>query len=519
MSPLNNVKHAGADPAVLVVGAGPTGLALAVDLARRGVPALLLERNAALFPGSRGKGLQPRTLEVLDDLGVVDAVLAAGGPYPPMLGWDGDRPLGAYEMVARPTGPVPGVPYPEGRMLPQWRTQRVLYERLRALGGDVRFGAGLADLAQDAHGVTARLDDGTSVRARWLVAADGGRSTVRALLGVDMTGGAVSDTQVLVADARVDGMSRDHWHVWADAPGGAVACCPLAGTDQFQIVARYGDGARPDTSPAGVRRLVAERTPFAASAVRDVGWVSAFRPRAALADRFRDGRVLLAGDAAHLHTPDGGQGLNTSVQDAYNLGWKLATALADGVAAADAEALVDSYERERRPVAEDVIGLSTRLHRAAEAGRPEGRRRGRETHQLDLGYRDGPLSRDTRRAPGGTLRAGDRAPDAECALAEGARVRLFDAFRGPHWTLLAVGGAPLPPLPPPPGSGPLPVRAYAVTPTEPHAHAAYGTGPALYLVRPDGYVGLATDDPAEVAAYARRYAPPYGPVRASAPAR
>ncbi|AXK35728.1 pentachlorophenol monooxygenase [Streptomyces armeniacus] len=504
MTSLNNVKDAGSGPAVLIVGAGPTGLTLAVDLARRGVPALLVERADGLFPGSRGKGLQPRTLEVFDDLGVIDRVLAAGGPYPRVMTWEDDRQLGEHDMAVRSPGPVPGVPYPEGVMLPQWRTQRVLYEGLRELGGDVLFGTALTELAQDESGVTARLGNGESVRSRWLVAADGGRSTVRGLLGIGMTGETVATEPMLVADARVEGLSREHWHMWPKAPGGGIALCPLAGTDQFQISAKLGENGHPGgpggpgTGLADVRRLVAERTPLDASAVRDLSWASTFVARAALADRFRDGRVLLAGDAAHIHSPMGGQGLNTSVQDAYNLGWKLAAALADP---GTEEALLDSYERERVEVAADVLGLSTRLHRAADAGREEGRRRGREVLQLDLGYRTGPLSRDTRGTPDGTLRAGDRAPDAECALPDGTPLRLFDAFRGPHCTLLAVGGAPADGAVP---AVPLPVRTYAVTMTEPHAREAYGTRPALFLIRPDGYVGLATEDPAEVAGYTLR---------------
>lgn len=145
---------------------------------------------------------------------------------------------------------------------------------------------------------------------------------------------------------------------------------------------------------------------------------SDFRPRAALADRFRSGRVFLAGDAAHVHSPAGGQGLDTSVQDAYNLGWKLGAVLRDRAP----ETLLGTYEEERRRAAAHVLGLSTRVHRG-EA------RRGRQTRQLGLGYRESSLTSETRSAAAG-VRAGDRAPDG---TVDG--VRLFDAFRGPHWTL------------------------------------------------------------------------------------
>ncbi|WKX70818.1 FAD-dependent monooxygenase [Streptomyces sp. XD-27] len=505
---------------VLVVGAGPAGLTLAVDLARRGIRALVVERGAELFPGSRGKGLQPRTQEVFDDLGVIGAVRAAGGPYPPMMDWDGDRRLGAFQMIDS-VEPTPGAPYHEVWMLPQWRTSRILYERLLELGGGVRFGTELTGFAQDADGVEARLRhadgvearlrhaDGstTTVGARYLVAADGGRSTVRAALGIGMTGETVDPRPMLVADVRIDGIDADHWHVWQQAPGGGIALCPLAGTDHFQVVAGYEDtDAVPDTSPEAVRRLVADRTPLTAADVREVLWASTFRTRAAMADRFREGRVFLVGDAAHVHSPAGGQGLNTSVQDAYNLGWKLAHVLRHG---AD-PALLDSYEEERLPVAAGVLGISTRIHRAAMAGDAEGQQRTAEVHQLGLSYRGGPLAAELRHAlPQGALRAGDRAPDAPCALPDLTPHRLFDAFRGPHFTLLALGGCE-----PPPYEGDL-LRTYAVGGPAPdlldtagHIRGGYAER-GLFLIRPDGYVALAApatpDGTRALADHLRRY--------------
>ncbi|WP_409059301.1 FAD-dependent monooxygenase [Streptomyces sp. SYP-A7185] len=474
---LNTVKERAArsgasavETDVLIVGAGPTGLTLACDLARRGVRALVVERSSALFPGSRGKGVQPRTQEVFDDLGIIAAAEAAGGPYPVGMVWrDGER-QGEHRMFDE-KGPTQDAPYDRPLMLPQWRTQEILYARLKELGGDdVRFGAGLTDLAQDARGVTARLADGGVVRAAYAVAADGGRSTVRAALGIGMTGESVDPHPVLVADVRVPTLDRDHWHMFPPAAegGGALAICPLAGTPDFQLTAQFTDGSAPDTSLDGVRAVVAARTHLAADAVTEVRWASDFRPRAAMADRFRAGRVFLAGDAAHVHSPAGGQGLNTSVQDAYNLGWKLGAVLRDG---APAE-LLDTYEAERMPVAERMLGLSTRIHRGEE-------RRGDATRQLGLGYRGGPLAVETRDGLAEeALRAGDRAPDGPC----GGGGRLFDVFRGPHFTLLAVGtDAELPSLAA--GWG----RVHRI-----EAYAPYGKG--LFLVRPDGYVGWAGED-------------------------
>ncbi|MFJ8820260.1 FAD-dependent monooxygenase [Streptomyces sp. NPDC102467] len=468
---------------VLIVGAGPTGLVLAADLARRGVRAMLVERAESLFPGSRGKGLQPRPQEVLYDLGVLDAIYAAGTEYPTMLAWEGDEPGQEWDMLKR-TEPSEQAPFTNAWLVPQARTQEVLYARLRELGGEVRFGTGLSGLEQDAEGVTATFEDGSAVRAGYVVAADGGRSTVRRALGIGMTGETVDPKPMLVADVRV---TRDapvpdtHWHIWPKAPEGGVAFCPLPSDDGrlFQLAAQYVDEtAVPDTSPAGVAKLLASRTPLLEEHIADAIWASDFRARAAMADRFREGRVFLAGDAAHIHSPAGGQGLNTSVQDAYNLSWKLAAVLSGAP-----QELLGTYEEERLPIAADILGISTRIHRAGANGMPV--QRGEEVQQLGIGYRESTLTRETRTGlPEGALRAGDRAPDGRRG-----GTRLFDLFRGPHWTLLAVGTeAELPPL-----EGEF-IRAARIP-----AYETYGSG--VFLVRPDGYVAWAGETADGAVAY------------------
>jgi 2-polyprenyl-6-methoxyphenol hydroxylase-like FAD-dependent oxidoreductase len=449
---------------VLIVGAGPTGLTLGIDLARRGVDALVVEGAEGLFPGSRGKGIQPRTQEVFDDLGVLDAIRAAGGPYPPRMVWQdgeraGEQPM--FESVEADEG----TPYTDPLMVAQWRTQEILHARLEELGGEVAFGREVTGLEQDADGVTVRFADGTTARARYVVAADGGRSAVRRAVGVAMTGETVDPNPFLVADVRVTGLDREYWHVFPGSDGGFVALCPLAGTSCFQLAARLPEGTEPDLSADGIGKLVAAYTHLDAGDVTELRWASDFRPRAALADRFRAGRVFLAGDAAHVHSPAGGQGLNTSVQDAYNLGWKLGAVLRGGAP----EALLDTYEEERRANAAAMLGLSTGVHRGEV-------RRGKATVQLGLGYRESSLSVECRTAPAG-VRAGDRAPDG---TVDG--VRLFDAFRGPHWTVLGAAVAGVRSLPAAPSS----------------------YGPGVYLVRPDGYVGWAGESTEGLREYAAR---------------
>jgi hypothetical protein len=280
-----------------------------------------------------------------------------------------------------------------------------------------------------------------------------------------------------VADVGIPSLDRDNWHVFPPRGDrdGFMALCPLPGTAEFQLVAQFPEGTAIDLSEEGVRALVAARSHIATADVAAVRCASDFRLRAALADRFRLGRVFLAGDAAHVHSPAGGQGLNTSIQDAYNLGWKLAAVVRGG---AD-HRLLDSYEEERRTIAADMLGLSTRVHRGEV-------RRGDATDQLDVNYRDGSLSVETRgHVPDEALHAGDRAPDGRRG-----GVRLFDAFRGPHWTLLTVGTNAALPV--------LPVPVVRIPPYE-----AYGSG--VFLVRPDGYVGWAGATAQGLSAYAARF--------------
>ncbi|MFM9447053.1 FAD-dependent monooxygenase [Streptomyces acidiscabies] len=419
---------------VLIVGAGPTGLTLGIDLARRGVAALVTEKGPALSPGSRGKGLQPRTLEVFEDLGVADEILAAGGPYPTTMTWRDGEQLGERPMFD-PVEEDEGSRFTEPWMIPQWRTQEILYDRLRALGGQLAFDHEALTLTQDTDGVRVTFTGGTEIRARYVVAADGGRSALRRALGIGLAcGETLSPDPIAVADVRVPGLSRMYWHMFPPSQEGTgfLALCPLAGTDHFQLVAQLtgGQGLDTDAEAASetVNAILRARTHL--SGATDLTWSSAFVPRTALADRFRAGRVFLAGDAAHIHTPAGGQGLNTSVQDAYNLGWKLGAVLRGAPSS-----LLDTYEEERRAVAADMLGLSTAIARS-EA------RRGRSTRQLDLNYRESSLSQGTTQV----LRAGDRVP----STLDGTDLHAL--LQGPDWTELTL----------PEG---------------------------VFLVRPDGYVG------------------------------
>ncbi|OWT72882.1 MULTISPECIES: FAD-dependent oxidoreductase [unclassified Achromobacter] len=417
-------------PDVLICGAGAAGLTLAIDLARRGVRARVIEKLASPFQGSRGKGIQPRTLEVFEDLGVLDRLVAIGGPYPPQRIHAADGSF--VESPLMETSPAtPAEPFQQPLMLPQFLTEGVLRDRLVELGGQVDFACELVGLEQDEAGVTASLRGSQGdemLRVRYLVGADGGRSFVRKSLGIDFPGKTLG-VRAIVADVVLTGLDRDAWHRFQDGDmAQQVMICPLAGTDLFQVQAPIPHGVDVDLSAEGLSALLLARTGRPQIQVHAVHWASAYEMNARLADRYRAGRVLLVGDAAHIHPPTGGQGLNTSVQDAYNLGWKLAA-----VAGGADRALLDTFEAERRPVAAQMLGLATRLLDEAKAGQMMRRRR--DVQQLDIAYPASPLAVE-RPARAAGVRAGDRAPDAPMIGAAGQPRRLFDLLQGPHWTLL-----------------------------------------------------------------------------------
>jgi len=468
---------------VLICGAGAAGLTLGIDLARRGVSFRLIEKMDDPFRGSRGKGIQPRTQEVFEDLGILDRVVAVGGFYPPQREYRADGTY-AQSDIAEHEAPTPAEPYHLPLMAPQFLTEGVMRERFAELGHAPVFGCELIGFAQDETGVTAQLSGrrGTeSIRIRYLVGADGGRSFVRHALNIGFPGKTLG-VRAVVADVLLTDLDRDAWHRFNEgAMAAQIALCPLAGTDMFQLQAAVPLDGDVDLSAEGLTRMVAERSGRSNITIHSVSWASAFHMNARLADHYRAGRVFLTGDAAHIHPPTGGQGLNTSIQDAYNLGWKLAAVLAGAP-----DTLLDTYEEERRPIAAGMLGLATRLLDAAKRG---DMRRGREVHQLDLGYPGSSLALNQPERRSGIV-AGNRAPDAPMRGAAGQPVRLFTLFQGPHWTLLGYE-----------------VEGLAIRPRSNlhihrvgadgdmideagHLRAAYGVSPGDWvLVRPDGYVG------------------------------
>jgi 2-polyprenyl-6-methoxyphenol hydroxylase-like FAD-dependent oxidoreductase len=395
---------------VLIAGAGPTGLTLAIDLLRRGISCRLVESAETPFTGSRGKGIQPRTLEIFDDLGIIEPILAAGGPYPGLRIHFGPFSIRAGSLGSSKL-PTVSIPYPNLWMVPQSRTEAILRERLHALGGRVEFNTTIVAFRQDQDGVDAVLSTGETVQVDFLIGCDGGHSTVRKTLGLKLEGEAIDEKPMLVADVEVDGLNRHDWHIWPFVKGGAIGFCPLPNTPLFQLTARA------ETIGTDVEGVVHRAT---GHRIGRVSWQSIYQPAVRMVNRYRVGRVFLAGDAGHVHPPAGGQGLNTGVQDAYNLSWKLAHVMRGGP-----DSLLASYEFERLPIAATVLGLSKHLHQKRTI------KRGGLTDQLGLHYRGSSLS--TGHALG-NLHPGDRMPDIP--LADGSR--LFEHMRGSHATDFAT---------------------------------------------------------------------------------
>jgi 2-polyprenyl-6-methoxyphenol hydroxylase-like FAD-dependent oxidoreductase len=340
------------DTDVLVVGAGPSGLTLAASLVSKGVATTVVDRQAAGANTSRAAVVNARTLEVLADIDVSRRLVKEGVQAPRFTIRDGRRTLIPVDFSTLPTD------YPYSLMVPQATTERLLLDRLTELGGTVIRPKVVTSVAQDADGVTAVFEDGDVIRARYVVGADGIHSTVREQAGIGFEGGVYQESFAL-ADVRLRGEIPADEVILFWAKAGLTVVAPLPG-DIYRIVAPVTE-APEEPSTAFIQQILDERgLGVGRMVVTDVIWGSRFRIHHRVADTYRAGRLLLAGDAAHVHSPAGGQGMNLGIQD----GVALADALAR-VLGGEADSVLDEYSAARRPIAQQVVEMTDRLTRLA----------------------------------------------------------------------------------------------------------------------------------------------------------
>lgn len=468
------------EPAVLVIGAGPSGLMLAGELALAGIDVLVLERRSdQVLMGARAGGLHARTLELLELRGIADRFVAAGTMHP-AVGFAGVS-LGMHDCPTR----FPGV-------LALWQVhiERLLAEWLRELQVPIRYGAELVDLVQDDDAAVVTLRDGERLRVPYVVGCDGGRSTVRRLARIEFPGTAPT-TSNLIAEARYTeepttlGIHRDAQgiHSLAKSEDGA----------QLRVLVTEPRADATSAPTLEELRAVLRAVYGSDFGIHDPTWLSRFTDATRQAARYRDRRILLAGDAAHIHPPDGGHGLQTGVHDAVNLGWKLAQVLQHR----SPDSLLDTYHAERHPVAAWVLKntMASVLLRRADAqtqalretmadmlGTDAARRRlAAQMAGLDIRYDLG---------EGHPVR-GRRMPDLDLETAEGPR-RVAELLRPAKPVLLDFAGACAPIA----AAWSPRLRVCRASCDSEWVLPAVGpvTAPTAVLIRPDGYVAWAGED-------------------------
>ncbi|WP_327579871.1 FAD-dependent monooxygenase [Streptomyces sp. NBC_00145] len=458
-----------ADVDVLVVGAGPVGLTAAAELRRHGVDCRIVDQLAVPNPYAKAIGVVPRTLEVWDAMGLVGRALDEAVPHLGQLVYIDGKPRPRVELTLPPE-----IPYPFAT-LPQYETERLLTEHLAGFGTEVERSTELRSLELRPHEVEAVLAhaDGRIERlhARYVVGCDGAHSLVRKAAGLTFEGDALPE-QYMIGDVEVDwelpaGYSMRSVNL--DANGEVddmLVCIPMPGVRRYWLsmlrpraqaegedgsstpdgtVLSLGDGQGLDL---GQIQAVLDRLSPEVTTASTLRWSSAFRTSHRLVDRYRNGRLFVAGDAAHIQPPIGGQGLNTGVQDAHNLAWKLALTVR-GLATDD---VLESYHTERHPVAQEVVDRTVRHARTVRQAGAGPLNNGADTEmalrrqaQLLVAYPDSPLIQP--QAADGTPAAGpapgDRAPDCRGLLSDLAAYprRLFDLLRTPRHVLLLFAGS------------------------------------------------------------------------------
>lgn len=484
--------------AVLIVGAGPTGLTLANELARRSINFRIIERSASAQTGSRAKGLQARSLEIFDDIGIADEILEAGNSSTVFRQFDG--PTMISENVIKKFH-RDDAKYSSGTMLPQWKVEEILRKKLAEFNTEVEFNTELLDFTQEDNIIKAQIKKGAQVEeltCNYMVACSGGKSNIRKNLGINFIGETHETERALVGDVEVEGLVPDAWHIWVDKTYGiGVALCPFKCTDSWQyqaVMMPDENGNMPEANLQNFQKVFDQRARMENVKLKNCTWQSEYRVNVRMADKYHVGDVFIAGDAAHVHSIAGGLGMNTGIQDAYNLGWKLA-AVVNG---ANPE-LLDTYEEERQPIAAWTLNISSERQDAMLKELSKGKDMAgtgtKDTTQLDLNYRYSSLSINDH-SEENKLQAGDRAPEAE--LQNGSR--LTDLYRGTHFTIIASNGVELGDLQPQFSSN---VKVLNLS-VEELTKAGYAVN-TICIIRPDGYIGAIVKHKSEAINYLKKF--------------
>lgn len=434
---------------VLIIGAGPTGLTLACSLLEHGVSVKVVDKAAEPATTSRALILNARGVEVLDRLNALGDL-----PDRALPAIKTDFHFGNRVLTIR-IGEVKGSAR-TALVISQAEIERELRRRLRTLGGHIDWGTELTDAIEDGQEVVATLHNGQTVRAKWLVGSDGAHSKVRKIANIGFPGVKIAE-RFLLADISADwNADRTGTAAWFTSEG-ALLAFPLrdvGGSDHmWRLVADIPLQEEEELGEQDIinefRRLIPKRTGLTNVKLNHATWTSTFRIHRRLADGYRRGRMLLAGDSAHIHSLIGGQGMNTGIGDAENLAWKLALT----VRGKAQEALLDTYEAERRPVATEVLRGTTGATRLLLSDHPlvkafrnglivpllerpwiQNRITAAGT-QLGISYRGGPLAPRSFKGKGKIPRPGDRVTDLPCQHLNGSRTRLY-AELGKRWVLL-----------------------------------------------------------------------------------
>jgi 2-polyprenyl-6-methoxyphenol hydroxylase-like FAD-dependent oxidoreductase len=499
-------------PKALIVGAGPTGLVMAHELARDGIQCRLIDKAPHRAMESRAIAIHSRTVETFELMRLADAFVGAGQRIA------GVNIYGESGRIAHAAFGMLDTRYPFVLGVPQDETERILEERLATLGVRVERNIELISLAQRDSGVSARLRAGDrieEVETDWLLGCDGAHSTVREQLGISFSGATYPELFVL-ADVKVAGdLDHAEAQVWLQREG-ALAFFPLPEDRWRLIIINSPPDWQREPSLAQCQALVDERG-LGHLRLGDPRWTAVFRIHRREAARFRKDRVFLLGDAAHIHSPVGGQGMNMGIQDSFNLAWKLSLVLRRG----GNPQLLDSYEAERKPVDEAVIRQTDRATRLVSLHGTTARfirdhmmslltqipavaeKLGEGLSGLAINYRRSPIIEEHSAGKAGSA-AGDRAPDAPLfAAKDRTSVRLYDLFAEHRHVLLLLGDSreSLPAT-----MYRYPDNVFAVCRVVPPGISGgdyvdresvvakrYGSTPMAYLIRPDGYVGFRCD--------------------------